>query len=145
MGRAVGSCCTPALCSTTQPRSGARRECGLDLLDEFVDCAALDGLGVAEALGESAALLLAATFEGDDIASGDATIPTDAVGWDMPGVEQLVQVSTAHPQLFSHLGGCVIGVDVEQGDGAAGRERVGQGEEKITQCALAEVAGEPGE
>ncbi len=63
---------------------------------EPVDGASADRLSAGEALGECAALLLAVTLEGDGVAPGDATVASDAVGWDPPGVEGLVRVSSTH-------------------------------------------------
>ena len=95
--------------------------------------------------GERAALLLTTLLEGDDITSRNTAVTTDTMRRDLPGIKKLAQMGPAHPQALCHLSGRVVSIHVEQGDGAAGRERVGQGEEKITQCALAEVAGKPGE
>ena len=89
---------------------------------EFTDGTAANGLSIGEAFGERAALLLAMPLEGDDVTSGNTAVTTDTMGWDLPGIEELVQMGSAHPQALCHLSGRVVSIHVEQGDGAAGFE-----------------------
>ena len=86
------------------------------------DGTAANGLGAGETFGERAALLLATLLEGDDITPGNTAVTTDTMGRDLPGIKELVQVSSAHPQALRDLSGRVVGIHVEQGDGAAGFE-----------------------
>ncbi len=80
---------------------------------ELTDGTAANGLSIGEAFGERAALLLAMPLEGDDVTSGNTAVTTDTMGWDLSGIEELVQMGSAHPQALRDLGGRIA--DCHQG------------------------------
>lgn len=67
----------------------------------------IDGGRVSEALGKRTALGLTVTLERHEIRTRDAAVATDTVRGALPGIEQFVQVGTAH---FESVGGLLGGV-----------------------------------
>jgi len=79
------------------------RRSGSEEVGEFVDRSGMGLLLVREALGELAAVALAALFERDDFGERDASVAADTVERDLAAVEELVQMCAAHAEAIGSL------------------------------------------
>ena len=69
-----------------------------------------------EALGEFAAVALAALFELDELGNWDASVAADTVECDLTAVKELVQVCAAHAKAFGGFVWRQRGGQLERGD-----------------------------